>query len=108
VRQQTDRSYNQILNSSVLIGGSSLITILAGILRTKFVAVFLGPAGIGLMGVFSSMTTMVGTVVGMGIATSGVRQIAEAAGAGEEVRIARSWGCWGRRYSRCFAFPSAG
>jgi antigen flippase len=83
-------SYRRILNSSVLIGGSSLVTILAGVLRIKFVAVFLGPAGIGLMGLFSSMTGMVGTLAGMGIATSGVREIAEASGAGQDIRTARA------------------
>jgi len=90
VRQQTDESYGQILSSSFLIGGSSLITILAGLLRTKAVAVFLGPAGMGLMGLFSSMTSLVGTLAGMGLATSGVQQIADAAGADDDSRIART------------------
>ena len=83
-------SYRQIVSSSVLIGGSSLITILATMLRTKLVAVFLGPAGMGLMILFSSITTFVGTLAGMGIATSGARHIAEATGAGEGHRIART------------------
>jgi enterobacterial common antigen flippase len=90
VNQETNHSYRQILRSSALIGGSSLISILAGILRTKAVAVFLGPAGIGLMGLFGSMTGLVGAVTGMGITTSGVRHIADAAGADEEIRIART------------------
>jgi enterobacterial common antigen flippase len=83
-------SYRQIVSSSVLIGGSSLFTILATMLRTKLVAVILGPAGMGLIGLFSSITTVAGTLTGMGIATSGARQIAEATGAGEELRVART------------------
>lgn len=51
-------------------------------------AVFLGPAGVGLMTLLSSTTNLVGTVAGMGITTSGVRHIAE--GAGDEIRIART------------------
>jgi len=90
VTLQPDRSYGQILNSSVLIGGSSLLTNLAAILRNKFVAVFLGPAGIGLMGLLGSMTSMVGTLAGLGVTTSGVREIAEASGAGDHVRVART------------------
>ena len=85
-----DNSYGRILNSSLLIGGSSLVTVLAAILRTKFVAVFLGPAGIGLMGLLGAITNMVGTVTVMGIGTSGVREIAEAAGAGDARRTARA------------------
>lgn len=88
--QQSNHSYGQIIKSSALIGGSSLATILAAILRTKFVAVFLGPAGVGLMGVYGSMTSMVGALTGLGVTTSGVRRIAEAAGDGEEIQVART------------------
>ncbi len=38
-------SYGQILKSSVLIGGSSAVNIGIGIVRTKAIAVLLGPAG---------------------------------------------------------------
>ncbi len=57
--------------------------------RTKFVAILLGPTGIGLMGVYTAITGMVSTVSSMGIGSSGVRQIAEAHGTGEQDRIAR-------------------
>lgn len=73
-----------------MIGGSSLVVVLLTMLRTKVIALFLGPAGIGLMGLFSSMAGLVGTLTGMGVPTSGVRQIAEAAGAADEIRIART------------------
>jgi PST family polysaccharide transporter len=90
VKPPANHSYRQILTSSALIGGSSLVTVLATIVRTKVLAVFLGPAGIGLMGLFTSLTGMVGTLAGMGITISGVRKIAEAVGTGEEVRVART------------------
>ena len=83
-------SYDQILNSSLLIGGSSLVTIVAAILRTKIVAVFLGPAGLGLMGLLGSIATMVGTLTALGVGTSGVREIAEAASTGDTRRVART------------------
>jgi antigen flippase len=83
-------SYGQILKSTTLVGGSQVISILIGIIRTKFMAVLLGPAGVGLMGMYQAVTAMVGTVTGLGIGSSGVRQIAEAAGSGDEVRIART------------------
>ncbi len=83
-------SYRQILKSTSIIGGSSLINMVIGMVRTKFVAVLLGPAGFGLIGIFMSITDMVGVVSKMGISTSGVRQIAGAHGAGDEERIART------------------
>lgn len=53
-------------------------------------AVLLGPAGMGLLGVYGSITGLVSTLAGMGITSSGVRQIAEANGTGDRVRIART------------------
>ncbi len=53
-------------------------------------AVLLGPTGVGLMGVYNSIIGMVGTVASMGIGTSGTRQIAEACGAGDSERVART------------------
>lgn len=82
-------SYRAVLKSTSLIGGSSLINMLIGMLRTKFVAVLLGPTGIGLMGVYTAITGMVSTISSMGIGSSGVRQIAEAHGTGDQDRIAR-------------------
>lgn len=83
-------TYSQILKSSVLIGSSSMINIGIGILRTKAMAVLLGPAGYGLMGLYSSVADLAQSVAGMGINSSGVRQIAEAVGSGERLRIART------------------
>ena len=83
-------TYGQILKSSALVGGSSVLNIGIGILRTKVLAVLLGPAGFGLLSVYGSVVTLTQTFAGMGINSSGVRQIAEAAGSGERERIART------------------
>lgn len=73
-----------------MIGGSSLINMGIGMVRTKFVALLLGPSGMGLMGVYTAISGMVGTISSMGIGTSGVREIAEAHGSGDQDRIART------------------
>jgi len=83
-------SYGQILKSSALIGGSSVINIVLGMVRTKVMAVLLGPGGVGLMGMYNSIIDTARTLSGMGMGTSGIRQIAEAVGTGEQVRIART------------------
>ena len=82
--------YRSILKASSLIGGASLINLLIGMVRVKFVAVLLGPAGVGLMGTYVTITTLVNTVSGMGISTSGVRQISESYGAGNQESISRT------------------
>ena len=82
--------YRGILKATSLIGGSSLVKMLIGMVRTKFVAVMLGPTGVGLMGVYSSIVGIVSTVSEMGISNSGIRQIAEANGTQDQERIART------------------
>jgi antigen flippase len=83
-------TYGQILKSSAIIGGSSLLNIAIGIVRTKAMAMLLGPSGVGLMGLYASITDLMVNIVGMGINSSGVRQIAEAVGSGDTERIART------------------
>lgn len=83
-------TYGQILKASALFGGSSLLNIAIGIVRTKAMAVLLGPAGIGLLGLYGSIADLAHSIAGMGINSSGVRQIAAAVGSGDTERIART------------------
>ncbi|MEI6323519.1 MAG: O-antigen translocase [bacterium] len=83
-------SHRQIFKSTALIGGTQIINMAIGILRTKVLAVLLGPAGMGLAGLYMSATALIGSVAGLGINASGVRQIAEAAGTNDQERIART------------------
>ena len=87
---ETQGSYGQILKSSALIGGSSVLNIAMGIVRTKAMALLLGPSGFGLFGLYGSIQNLTQSIAGMGINSSGVRQIAEAAGSGDEARIAQT------------------
>lgn len=81
-------SYRQILQSSVIIGGASVINILIGLVRIKAVAVLLGPAGVGLIGLLQNLMLTASTVSALGFGTVGTRQIAEAAGREDKVAVA--------------------
>ena len=83
-------SHRQIFKSTALIGGSQIINMGIGILRTKALAMMLGPAGMGLAGLYMAATGVIGSVAGLGLNASGVRQIAEAAGTSDDTRIART------------------
>ena len=83
-------SYSQILKSSAVIGGSSVFNIAIGIVRTKLMALILGPAGVGLLGLYGSIVDLTKTIAGMGTSTSGVRLVAEALGAADEVQLSQS------------------
>lgn len=66
------------------------MTTAASILRAKVMALMLGPAGMGLMGLYSSIVDFTLSVADLGVTGSGVRQMAEAAGSGDLSRIART------------------
>ncbi len=84
------RSYRNILKSSAVIGAASGLNIAIGIVRTKVIAVLLGPAGFGLVSLYGSILDLSQNIAGMGVSSSGVRQIAAAAGSGDCARIART------------------
>ncbi len=90
-------SYRQILRSSSIIGGASVINILVGLLRMKVAAVLLGPAGIGLIGLLQSLMATASAVSAMGVGMVGTRQIAEASGRDDtaSVTAARRALFWG-------------
>lgn len=83
-------SYGQILKSSSVIGGAQGINYVITLVRTKLVAVLLGPSGVGLVGLYVSATELVGTIASLGIDSSGVREVAEAHGSGDAGRVAHT------------------
>jgi len=82
------RSYRQILRSSSIIGGASVINVAIGLGRTKVVALLLGPIGVGLIGLFGNLMGTASAVAGLGFGNVGTRQIAEAAAGGKDPEIA--------------------
>jgi antigen flippase len=88
VTQSEGHSYRQILKSSALIGFASLLDIGFRVVRVKAMALWLGPAGVGLMGLYSSVADLTQSLAGMGVESSGVRQIAQAVGSQTPDRIA--------------------
>lgn len=83
-------SYGQILRSSALVGASSAIEIAFRVVRAKVIALWLGPAGVGLFGLYTSVADVAVGVAGLGFEASGVRQVALATGSADPVRVART------------------
>jgi PST family polysaccharide transporter len=83
-------SYSRMLKSSAMLGGAQVINIGLGALRTKVLAVQLGPNLFGVMGLYVSFTGMMQSVASLGLGQSAVRDLAAAAGSGDEDRLART------------------
>lgn len=88
VSHRSDRtSYGQILKSSALVGGAQALVAAIGVVRLKLLAVLLGPAGFGIMGLYLAILDLAASAAGLGVGSSGVRQIAEAVGSGNQRQI---------------------
>ena len=85
-----DSSHRQILKSSAIIGGASVINIALGLVRTKIAALVLGPAGVGLIGLFQNLVQTASNLAAFGLGTAGTRQIAAAIGDPAALARARS------------------
>ena len=83
-------SYAQILKASSIMGGAAGINLLLGMLRVKFAAVLIGTTGVGLISSFGALQGLVGTLAGLGIQSSAVREIAAAVGKGDDQAVGRA------------------
>jgi antigen flippase len=90
MRAAPPQTYGQILKSSSLIGGSSVTTVVLGIVRIKAMALLLGPAGVGLLSLYGMIVELAQTTAAIGTSNSGVRQVAEAVGSGDADQVART------------------
>ena len=82
-------SYGQIVKSSSIMGGAAGINMLLSMLRVKFAAILIGTAGVGLLASFTALQNMIGTLAGLGLQSSAVREIAAASSRGDHEAVAR-------------------
>lgn len=81
-------SYRSIFKATSLFGGVQVYQILIQIIKSKFIAVLLGPAGVGIIGLYQSGLQFVQQITSMGLAQSAVRDVSEANGTNDTHRIA--------------------
>lgn len=80
-------TYRQITKATTLFGGVQAFQIIITIVRSKFVAILLGPAGMGIVGLLTSTTGLITGLTNFGLGTSAVKDISEANGTQDEKRI---------------------
>jgi O-antigen/teichoic acid export membrane protein len=80
-------SYRQIMKATTLFGGVQVFNIIISILRAKFIAVLLGPTGMGIAGLLTSTIGLIGSITNFGLGSSAVRNVSVAAATGEEEKI---------------------
>jgi len=71
----------------LIIGSAQVINIIISIIRMKVLAVLLGPSGVGLLSIYTSLLGMLKQTAGLGMGSSGVREIASSRG--DEATLSR-------------------
>lgn len=84
-----------IVKAMGLFGSLQVLNILCSVIRTKLIALWIGPAGMGLFAIFNSAVDMIGNITGMGLRTSSIRNISQETGRADKlgiiVSVVRRW-----------------
>ena len=80
-------SYSHILKYTSIFGGMQGLNILIGIIRTKLVALILGPVGMGLVSLFNSTISFISSGTNLGLPNSSVKTLSEIYEQGDEEQL---------------------
>lgn len=71
------KNYRDTLKSTSLFASVQIVIIAISILKSKTVAIWLGPYGLGIISIFSSITSMLYSITNLGLSSSSVKFVAE-------------------------------
>ena len=95
--EDTNGSYRHILKYTGIFGGVQGLNVLIGLVRTKLVAILLGPSGMGLASLFNTTVGFVSQATNLGLPIRAVRQMSELYDRGDQeainhfVKVIRGW-----------------
>lgn len=89
-----------VMKAMGIFGGVQMMGIICSIIRTKLVALWLGTVGVGLFGLFNNALEMINIATNLGIRSSSVRDISQAADKRDSsliariIAVVRKWSLW--------------
>lgn len=81
------KSYRQIVKATSIFGGVQVFNILIGIVRSKIIAILLGPTGMGISGLLQSATSLITGLTSLGLGSSAVKDVAQAHRTNDKYKI---------------------
>ena len=69
-------NHKSIFKTSLITGGGQIIVMFFNIIRAKILALYLGPSGTGLIGLYTTTTDLINSISGIGINSSAVKEVA--------------------------------
>ena len=97
MKKESNESYQHILKYTGIFGGVQGLNIVLGLVRTKLIALLLGPSGMGLASLFNTTVGFVSQATNLGVSFSAVRHLSSLYDAGDEaalahfVKVVRGW-----------------
>ena len=97
MNQEREEIYSHVLKFTWVFGGVQGLNVVIGLVRNKFVALLLGPGGMGLVSLFNTTVQLISQATHLGISFSAVRHISEnydanhTEQAAHYVKVVRGW-----------------
>jgi O-antigen/teichoic acid export membrane protein len=88
--ESKQKGYRETFKNTTIFGGVQIFNVLISIIRAKFVAVLLGPTGVGVLNLLNSPLSLISTITGLGLSWSAVRNISEANSSNDSKKIAQT------------------
>lgn len=80
----SNKDIKENIKATSLFGGVQVFSILVSIVRSKVVALLIGPAGVGVVELFSSTIRLIGSLTNFSLQTSAVREVSIAYKSGDK------------------------
>lgn len=84
------RKYRSSFGATLLFSSVQIYQIIIRIIKSKFVALFIGPAGMGISSLLHSTTDLISASTNLGLKTSGVKTVAAANADNDKEKIAKT------------------
>ena len=90
----------KVLKAMGIFGSVQVIGIICSVVRTKLVAMWIGPVGMGLFGLFNAALEMINTATNLGMRNSAVPDISQALNSSRTevvariIAVVRRWSVW--------------
>lgn len=84
---EDQKSYRQIFKATSIFGGVQVFNILISIIRSKFVAVLIGPKGMGILNLFTTTIGFISGLTNFGLSTSSIKNVALASASGDSNKV---------------------
>lgn len=80
-------SYKQIFKATTIFAGVQFFNIIVSVIKSKIIAVLLGPKGVGIITLLNSSSSILGSITGFGLESSGVKSISQDFASGNQDKL---------------------